>query len=614
MRELTDTLSKDKWKRFGVERRAGVLVPLFSVYSQNSIGIGDFGDLKPLIDWCAETGNSILQLLPMNEVGSTFCPYDAISSFALEPAYISLASMPSSHNKTVRSGIDKMRKKFPAGKEYVDYTVKKVKNSFLREVYPVRNVAISNGVYLEEGPCGAKEFLKFVKDNKHWLDDFALFKVLKSCNDGKPWYEWADEYRNRDSAALSKFKKEYAEEVDFQKWVQWIAYSQFKEAKSYAASKAVAICGDLPILISRDSVDVWANPEYFKLKYAAGAPPDMYCAKGQRWGMPTYDWDRIARDDFDYVRAKLKFAESFYDILRIDHVVGLFRIWSIPENEGLEDEGLDGSFDPRDENTWEEHGRRILSVMNKSTGMLLLAEDLGMIPKSCPKTLEEFGIPGNDVQRWTKDWTDKHDFLGPKEYRLNSVSMLSTHDTTNWAAWWQYEAGTIDEALFVRKCGERGIDYGAIKGRLFDDARSKHGRFRWLDGIESVDMYVSILGKRKEELKDFIELYENTYSEKEKLWKRLRIKGPMREKPDGEIVKAVFDVVLASRSVFCINLITDYLYFDDILPGDPYRYRINRPGTVSKTNWSLVMPLSLEKLAKHKVSKTIKRSIVRARF
>lgn len=602
MNDLINTFSKKKWEKLGTERRAGVLVPLFSVYSKNSVGIGDFNDLKLLVDWCSQTGNSILQLLPMNEVGVTFCPYDAVSSFALEPSYISLNALPNACKKSIKSAIDELKERFPTGKSHLDYGIRGGKNLILRDVY------------LEKDCCNSAELKKFVKENDHWLDDFALFKVLKDYHSGKPWYEWEETYKNRDASSLKDFRKLHSDEISFQKWIQWVARGQFKEARAYAGSKGVKMCGDLPILISKDSADVWAHPEFFKLEFAAGAPPDMYCAKGQRWGMPTYDWDRIAKDKFEYLKTKLKFAENFYDILRVDHVVGLFRIWSIPDNDLLENEGLNGFFDPRDEKLWEEHGRNILEVMNDSTKMLLSAEDLGIIPKACPETLKKFGIPGNDVQRWVKDWRVLHDFLEPKEYRLNSIAMLSTHDTTNWAAWWLYEAGTVDEALFIRKCADRGIDYGYVKEKLFDPARSGYGRLRWLEGVESVESYVSILGKRPEELKDFIEMYENTYLEKEKLWKHLKLKGAMREEPDTEIVEAALNITLKSRSIFCINLFIDYLYLSDSLEGDPYQYRINTPGTISSANWSLVMPIGLEKLSKHKVSKKIRSMIASARF
>ena len=597
---LLKTGSADKWKRIGTSRRAGILVPLFSVYSKDSVGIGDLGDVELLADLCAKTGASILQFLPMNEIGSTFCPYDAVSSFAIEPSYISLSKLPkhTTSGKAVEAGIDKARKAYPAGPGHVDYAIKDEKREILYQAY------------LEDDVENSAEFRKFVESNKYWIDDFALYKALKSRYAGKPWYEWPEEHKRRDPKALQAFRKECRREVEFHKWVQHVAFRQFTGARKYAAEKGILLKGDLPILISRDSADVWSRPEFFKLDFLAGAPPDMYCAKGQRWGMPTYDWDAIADDKFRYVKEKLKFAENFYDIIRVDHVVGLFRIWSIPSNDPAENEGLNGVFDPADENIWGKHGRALLSVMLENTDMLLCAEDLGMIPKDCPATLKEFGVPGNDVQRWVKDWAKRHDFLPPGEYRKLSVAMLSTHDTTNWAAWWENEAGTVDEALFARKCRERGIDFGRIRENLFDMSRSRHGRLRWQDNVNSKEMYVQILEKREEEVKDFIDLYENSYHEKEKLWKQLGLKGAMRETSDAEIVGAALEITLSSNSIFCIELIIDYLYKADLFKGDPYQYRINKPGTVARTNWSLRLPVALEELLENKLCKDIRKIIV----
>lgn len=598
-KELLATTSGDKWKRIGVSRRAGILAPLFSVYSKESAGIGDLADLKILADLCVKTGASIIQLLPMNEIGSTFCPYDAISSFAIEPSYISLSNLPGglSAKKPVKDNIEKLRKAYPSKAGYVDYAVKDAKKDVLWEAY------------LHGGDLSDPGFRKFAEANKYWLNDFTLYKAIKNHQAGKPWYEWPEEYSRRDPAALSAYGRKYDKEVSFHKWAQYIAFCQFKEAREYAASKGVLLKGDLPILISRDSADVWARPEFFKLDFLAGAPPDTYCAKGQRWGMPTYDWDAIADDKFRYVKEKLKYAGNLYDMLRIDHVVGLFRIWSIPKDDPAENEGLNGVFDPKDEKMWGEHGRLLLSTMLENTDMLLCAEDLGIIPKDCPATLKEMGIPGNEVERWVKDWEKRHDFLPPDEYRPVSVAMLSTHDTTNWAAWWENEAGTVDEALFMRKCRDRGIDFERIKDNLFDASRSRHGRLRWQDIVKSKEIYTGILGKKEEELRDFIEMYENTYHEKEKLWKHLGLKGPMRERSDEEIVKAALSITLASRSVFCIELIIDYLYTAGMFKGDPYRYRINKPGTVAKTNWSLTMPMALEDLLKDKVCRNMKELI-----
>ena len=201
--------------------------------------------------------------------------------------------------------------------------------------------------------------------------------------------------------------------------------------------------GNLPVLSSWDSADVWAHPEFFKLEFAAGAPPDVFSRKGQRWGRPgapTHNWEKIAGDGYRYLKEKLKYAGEFYDILRIDHVIGLFRIWSIPLQDPLENEGMNGSFDPPDEREWEEHGRKILSVMLNNAKMLLYGEDLGIIPTACPRTMEAMAVPGIDVQRWAKDWNGTQDFLPPEDYRFLAVATLSTHDTTNWNAWWEEES------------------------------------------------------------------------------------------------------------------------------------------------------------------------------
>jgi len=550
-----------KWERLGTARRAGILAPIFSVYSKNNPGKTELSDLKLLVDWASVCGLSIVQLLPMNEMGPLSCPYDAISSFAIEGRYLGLTQ-----------------------------------EDFSRRKKEIRD----------------KEYLLFKEANIYWLDDFCLYKALKEYNHGKPWYEWGEGFKSRNVEALERFRIDAAEGLEFQSWLQWQAFKALREIRRYANSRKVLLKGDLPILVSRDSADVWAHPGFFRLEYAAGAPPDMYAAMGQRWGMPTYNWENIEKDGFRYLKEKLKFAQNFYDILRIDHVVGLFRIWSIPYNEPLENKGLNGFFDPRDESLWRGHGRKILSAINESTGMFICAEDLGVIPKACTETLEEFQIPGNDVQRWVKDWKVEHDFLPPDKYRQCSVAMLSTHDTTNWAAWWENEAGTVDEALFIRRCNERGVNFPMIRERLFDPVRSRHGRLRWRAEIDSTEKLLMILGKPRQEATDFIDFYENTYLEKERLWKKLGLKGTMREECDEEILEAAFKVTLGSRSKFCIETIIDWLYLGGLFEGDAYQYRINTPGTISDKNWSIKIPLPLGELMRNPVCAKIRKLVRQA--
>jgi len=587
---LSRSISKDSWTKIDFKKRAGVLIPLFTVHSKHSYGIGDLGDLKLVIDWAKSTANSIIQLLPMNEVGGFFCPYDAVSSFALEPAYICLKDFPKISAKKFNSTSRELN--------YVDYGLKKDKLQLLWDVYLATDLS------------EAMDFEEFQRKNSYWLLDFALFKVLKDYHQGQPWYEWEVDFKNRQPEALQRFQQDNIEKITFQMWLQWILFKQFKEANVYASSNNIFIKGDLPVLVSRDSADVWSHLEFFKLDFAAGAPPDMYCAKGQRWGMPTYNWEAIARDNYRYIKEKLKYAQEFYSILRIDHVVGLFRIWSIPYHDLQDNQGLNGVFDPLDEQLWNQHGRQILSVLVQNTKMLLCAEDLGVIPKCCTDVLREFGICGNDVQRWVKDWNLRHDFLLPQEYRALSVTMLSTHDTTNWKAWWQYEAGTVDEALFIRKCNDRKIDFAKISLKLFDVSLSFHGRLRWKKEIESVDKLLWELGKRPEEVGDFIELYENTFEEKEKLWKLLDCSGAMTEVASFDLLAKIIKFILNSRSIFCINSIRDYLSLADIFKGDPYQYRVNVPGTISPKNWSLRLPLSLEELLVHPVNQQIRKMVM----
>ncbi len=199
-----------------MHKRAGVLAPLFSIYSKKSIGIGDFSDLKLLIDWAKETGNSIVQLLPMNEVGSLFCPYDSLSSFALEHAYASIKS----------PKMDTLKRAFPAGRPFVDYSVKREKIKILREVFD--SLSQFNA-----------DLDRFREENYYWLPDFAIYKVLKDFHKGLAWWDWQAKFRERDRTALENFKKEHQKEITFQIWLQWFLFQQFKDVKNYADSKKI---------------------------------------------------------------------------------------------------------------------------------------------------------------------------------------------------------------------------------------------------------------------------------------------------------------------------------------------------------------------------------------
>jgi 4-alpha-glucanotransferase len=256
---------------------------------------------------------------------------------------------------------------------------------------------------------------------------------------------------------------------------QWLLDRQLREARRRAAAAGVLIEGDIPILVARDSADVWANPGIFDLGSMAGAPPDMYSEVGQNWGFPTYDWEALRGREFDWWRARLRHAERFYDLYRIDHVVGFFRIWTIPLGEK---DGRNGRFVPGDESLWGEHGRAILRMMLESTSMLPLAEDLGTIPDVCRETLGDMGICGMKVQRWERRWHEDRGYVDPADYHPLSVATLATHDSETLAGWW--DAAPDERDLLWTTLGH---DLPAPAPMPADAQREV---IRWLSGASSL--------------------------------------------------------------------------------------------------------------------------------
>ena len=191
-------------------------------------------------------------------------------------------------------------------------------------------------------------------------------------------------------------------------------------------------------------------------------------------------------------------------------MVGAFRIWTISETEPEETMGLNGRFDPEDEARWEEHGKKILSVMVGRADMLPCAEDLGVVPKCSYTTLEEFAIPGMDVQRWTKEWETSCAFKSPESYRKNSIAVISNHDTTSFRGWWEFQADTVDGELFKRKCLEKGLDFETLKARLFDLEKSKCERLRWRAAIRDQAIFLSALGRDERDVWELKEIYRGT--------------------------------------------------------------------------------------------------------
>lgn len=576
-------------------KRAGVCAPLFSVFSKNSAGIGELPDLKLLIDWCYRTGMSIVQLLPMNDVGFDFRPYDAQSTFALEPMHLSFSHLDGVNTKPFLKGISFLRKKFPAGGDRVNYGIKGAKMDLLWKIFKDSYKKLPS------------VFERFADQNQFWLKDYAIFKVIKETHQWKGWEEWGDSLKRREPKAIQSVEWMNHERIQFHQWLQWQLFEQFRTIKEYSAKKKVFLMGDLPFLVSRDSADVWAHQEYFKLDRVSGAPPDMYVANGQRWGMPPYHWENIAFHQHDYLIEKLKYAENFYDLFRIDHIVGIFRLWTIATTEPSEHGGSVGIFDPQNENLWEEHGRRLLSVMIEKTKMLVCGEDLGTVPPCSYKVLEDLRIPGMDVQRWNRHWGKSYDFKNPQEYRENSIAVISTHDMSLLSAWWEVEAGTVDEAFFQGKCSAKGISFETVKEKLFDLRKSRFGRLRWKRDILNERILAEILGQKESKLIELMDAYRSSYDEKEKFWQYLGLSGEADEKSSPLLIKKALLKINGTASIFSVQLLQDWLSLGGFFKEDSWDCRINFPGTMSDKNWSVVMPVSLEEMQTLSVNKEIKR-------
>ncbi len=592
---LLNSPAKKQWRKFGIKKRAGVSTPLFSLFSSLSTGIAEYPDLELLAEWCRDAGMSIIQLLPLNDTGFNFTPYDSASTFALEPMYLRPSQITGIDLKIFKDQIAEVQKKFPTGRKRVDYGIKKEKLELFWRMF--QSVEKKSG-----------DFEIFLKNQVFWIEDYAVYKTLKEQNNEASWESWDIPLKEKKPDAIDAFSRKHAQSIVFHKWLQWQCFLQARGAKKNCSKNGVYLMGDLPFLVSRDSADVWAHQDYFKLDRVAGAPPDAFFANGQRWGMPAYDWPRIESRGYDYLIQKVRYSQNFYDLFRIDHVVGTFRLWTIDQKEPAENGGLHGVFDPQEEALWEGHGRKILSVMTENSDMLPCAEDLGVVPACSNPVLEEFGIPGMDVQRWTKEWESTFDFKKPERYRKNSMTVVSNHDMTSLKGWWLFEAGTIDEKLFKRKCGDLGIDFEMIENKLFDLENSKHGRLRWHGGISDVSKLVWNLQKSEQEVRSLIDLYRESYQEKEKFCAYLEIPFKSYCGADFPVfAEEVFKKAASTASIFSIQLLQDWLSLGDVTQNeDPWDFRINFPGTSGPQNWTLVMPISLDALKKWEKTPLIK--------
>lgn len=412
-----------QWQKVGVKDHHGLVIPLFSLHSAQSCGIGEYPDILPLVDWCRSIGFDILQFLPLNDTGLGSSPYSALSAFALHPIYLGLSALPYlDQYADLQTALKDLQKESP--KIRLDYpAVWHKKKQFLKQYYKQAGYHILN----------SQAYKDFIIRNNSWLKGFAVFKTLKTLYQSKSWEEWPFEIQHPTPQLIEQLSIQYQDEVNFHCMAQFLCNQQLHAVKTHAEAHHINLMGDIPILTCRDSADVWLNRELFELKYSAGAPPDYFNLEGQNWGFPLYNWARIAESNYKWWIDRLQTAANYYQLYRIDHIVGFFRIWAIPQNLTSKD----GFFIPHDQFLWIEHGGHIMRMMIENCDMLPIGEDLGVVPPEVRACLSKLGICGTRVIRWERDWLENKNYIPFDKYALDSMTTVSTHDCETLKLWWK---------------------------------------------------------------------------------------------------------------------------------------------------------------------------------
>jgi 4-alpha-glucanotransferase len=446
-------------------RLAGTLVPVFALRHENDFGIGDTEAVRQAITFSAEQKWGLLQLLPVNETGDDNSPYNAISSVALDPVYLTLTpeQVPGLQQET----LDKMypaelRAKLQAGP--VQYRlVKQLKLEVLSHAY-----VEFEAVDLEIGSDIAYEFQAFVEDNMGWLPGYTLFRtLLNEYSNNSFWHEWIPEHQTLADAELwlntAKDREELVRYRQFTAYVQWIAWRQWADVRTWADEKKVRLIGDIPFGVSRYSADVWSEHELFDLTWSGGAPAEPFFAGdeflrkwGQNWGIPLYDWPMHRAQNYAWWRQRITATGLIFHGFRIDHVLGFFRIYSFPwmpqQNEEyaylsaddakLKAGGREPHFIPRPDETDEDaalncaEGEALLRMIQEAAGSTsIVAEDLGVVPKYVPPLLEKIGMPGFFIPHFIVN-PETREFIPRNELPELAVATWGTHDHAPLVSWY----------------------------------------------------------------------------------------------------------------------------------------------------------------------------------
>lgn len=446
------------------DRRAGILLHPTSLPSK--FGIGDLGkEAFEFIDYLKAAGQTIWQMLPLNPVGFGYSPYQSPSAFAGNPMLISPADLVS------RGFLSEDDIKVPA-QPFKASTVEfervwSFKSALLKKAFINFKAKLSTDENLKAF------FEKFRADESYWLEDYALFAALKVKNNNSYWVEWEEKIKNRDAETLEKLRKDLADEILYVEFEQYIFSVQWQKLHAYANERGIQIFGDMPIFVSADSADVWANPKLFQLletgrpEKVAGVPPDYFSATGQLWGNPQYDWDAMKAENYRWWKLRFKKLYNLVDIVRIDHFRGFEAYWSV-----------DGDAENAIKGEWiKGPGKPFFDVIKKEFGdaAQIVAEDLGIITDEVEQLRQDCGFPGMKILHFELHFNEdgRIGFVAPE----NSLTYTGTHDNNTTVGWFMEDVDNLSKPTIAALLGADARRPDDVCQKLIEFAYASDSRF-----------------------------------------------------------------------------------------------------------------------------------------
>ena len=620
----------------------GISIPVAALRTEHGCGVGEFSDLVPLGRWCRQTGLDLIQLLPVNDTGTNSSPYSALSAFALHPLYLDLSAVPGAERYA---------------REIAEYP-REGRLSYARtlafKLSVVGRVVTDRSTEILADP----EFTRWRLLNP-WVIPYAVFTCLKARTGNAPWSTWGEMAEPTEQKTREWWDSHLAECLPAA-WTQYLLEQQLSAASRSLDQMGVSLKGDLPILMSRESVDVWGERRFFDLSGVAGAPPDMFSPSGQNWGFPVYDWESLGREDYRWWKARLEQAGKFFHAFRIDHVLGFFRIWRIPHGETS---GLLGRFSPSAALTVSD--LRGLGFDAGRIAWLTLphvsAEDLsGALGSDASRVAERYlrrvgqealyhiapewdsegAIQGLDepppVKGFLLEWHGNRALLDggnggyfPCWYfekskgfqtlsdpEKSSLRLLAARRRQESEIGWEQTGRrlltVVKRATDMLVCAEDLGDVPRCVPRVLEELQILGLRIlRWAREYQATPPgqpapftppssypVLSVCTPSVHDTSTVRGWWEEDPGERELFFRSLGEKGPCPSRLSRELLHRVLSHCAGARSRLCMFQVQDLLDLDEALwSEDPRTDRINVPGTVNDHNWTWRMPLSVETLA-----------------